>query len=795
MSLGSRTVERGGRAIFKAACPASTPREPLLFLYPRLHHPRLYGTLPTEKKLGSADAVDHATAVETKSSDCNLHEDERIGESGLPGTPRVRRTLGSSNENHRSGGSRESSTIYNAHKDISDNSSIFVRRVLAKLSSNVEKRKADEEYKETTRLLYRHRKRRALGVLQDPVDWRAVLSRLIENTPQPVDKPPKGSRFEVPSAAIDSLLYHPEHNIWRIGERTHCRIQVLNKLESTEKNKTLVVNGNPENISQAYEEIQSAVAKAAESSSTARELFDQLQLSISGTPVTLPSSTITYIKSPTPPISEPDKWNKITFDNYVNRLTKHGKVDFRNRLSKSSTRTSETYVEHVRSRLNALFEDPKLYEAISVDAFEKAVAYFIKTGQIKDARRLFVGMDMIGLTMRTQTFNIMLRGAAKIHDLHNYSFLLSMMLKRGHLPDAETWLAFLSTLTDFHVQVHVIAAMRKKGLLRRRWAVQILCRELASLETEWSIMKRQSHADFILHMDQRYGPHWLTPDCANRIFHQLALHGFFSRCCAFAVFMSSRLIAPNKLSLQTVISRCRILGNFEAAMLTLKVFRDLGVEPCSKTYHHLFYLALDKHWYSSARVIWRYACLNNATTFRMRIVVRDTSSLWIAPNSWTRPATENVYSHRRFWLQTVGKVILGNLSELGRHPAMNGEDTSENKLVKKLLLKSSRNSSQETHLWRSKRTEDTERVRWTHTQMNLDLMIHKQWLPASGFWDVLSKAYHQDMEWVKEKIWFKRSLVWMLHNAVGVELVQKEETASGSIKILKRIWSARRIWK
>jgi pentatricopeptide repeat protein len=320
-----------------------------------------------------------------------------------------------------------------------------------------------------------------------------------------------------------------------------------------------------------------------------------------------------------------------------------------------------------------LFKDPECKHAISRTACNEAMQFFVKINRLEDVRVLFVHMEMLNLPMVPETFNTMLRGAAKNEDLHNFHFILHLMLRRGLAPNGNTWIAFMMAHPDVRVKLHILAAMTDKGLTAHPSIMKEVSQQLVQPEIDSSLEQNLSQSQFVAHMDSRYGPEWLSLDSANRALHSLGARGLISRCWEFLNFMSSRFIQYDNYSINTILHHCKQATNLTGAVELLRSLPTRGnfrFVPDEETYRILFELAWRSRSYNLARVIWRYACLSAATTHTMRTRVFR-SMLYVGYKN-LRPTP------RERWKQFAGPVIFGD-NHHGEHPTnlwtkMNAEE-------------------------------------------------------------------------------------------------------------------------
>ena len=264
--------------------------------------------------------------------------------------------------------------------------------------------------------------------------------------------------------------------------------------------------------------------------------------------------------------------------------------------------------------------------------------------------------------MNVKIFNTLLRGAAKNADLQTFAFILHLMLHRNIQPNAETWIAFLMAVPDLRIKLHVFQRMHNLGLLRYIGTKRKACEQIVILEVNASLDNAQTQEQFLSHMDSRYGPSWLKVSSGNRIIHALAARGLISRSWSFLQVMEDRVARPNVVTINTILNHCKQSGNINGAIQLMK-----NLPPSIKfvrndyTYRILFELAWRGKCYNLAKVVWRYACLEAATTHSMRL--RIATSLIGAIPRLHEPGN----SARQYFGHSAG-LFIGIFEHLKDHP-------------------------------------------------------------------------------------------------------------------------------
>ncbi|KAG0652371.1 hypothetical protein D0Z07_1041 [Hyphodiscus hymeniophilus] len=799
MSLGSRIVNRGKAAV--VASLTSTPREPLLFLYPLLGRntstialrstrdrngdsstsfSRSYtstATIPSNSADGvEVDTIQNTHPIEKErdllsrqTSDSRRDEDEPspkncTPDAADPGPYGVE--IAVSNPRHK---------LYLAEQEMfkkRNRKTLHTRKHAEEaFKKRIKKTIGIREQAENSALF----KRRARKVYQEvrreekeswEPDWRIIMGDLRKGTPWHPKWFDKAVSISVPASANGKLLRGIDDNIWDIAGRYDCSVTLGKPDEETGEYNEFILSGSGLAISKtAAEAIRIAPGSKVKN-------VPQSQTSVdSSTSTTKPAidskgalnPSLRYVKSETngmksavraEDVPKPVEWTIDSFADYVDRLTSMQMSNHKHHLL---YKAGEEHVKVVTKILRGVFTDPECKSSLSRTAFKTALDYFVKTSNIADARAIFVLMDMMGTQMDPEAFNILLRGAAKKEDLHNFHFILHLMLRRGVSPNGWTWVAFLMANNDSRIKKYIVAEMEAKGLLAHPAVLRKVCQELVIQEVNASLDLGQSQDEFLKHMDSCYGKDWLTVDTGNRILQALGARSLISRCWEFLQVMASRFVNIDHVSINTILNHCKQQANAVGAIDIMRVLPTLiPYEPDSHTYHALFEIAWRKRSHNLARVVWKYACLNAATTSRMRMLVAQSLA-----NAAGTPEPESSQSKR--WRQQAGFVISNDvfehpLSWRGPVDCSNGVDAdNSNEQESRPGLRQA--------LSRQAVTEHLER----------DYNIFRTWKPARPFGEELMKAWELDRTWQRERMRTVEGeqLDWKVHEAIPVLVLSR----------------------
>jgi hypothetical protein len=699
MSLGSHICKRGRAALSASGGLSCTHREPLLFLYPQWIR-----TAATHAQALEAGGSKKSPPIGNNHASSTAHIPD-FGSKATTGSPKYEELLeklekGSptlveervSQANHpalnannamkdEAQQSLESNRTIRGSPDSAVNSIIgrnaserhfssspitdVIRRVLV-IKGKLAARKA---YNKQAREEYEEKK--ASERVDSEPNWRHILYSLDRHT---LDGPEYWQenvlRIRVPIDAVRPLLSSEEYNIWAIERRCGCQIDVSEVHDASQRHRVLLVYGTVRSITKAAAEI----LRTAPGAISDEEIWSQQDSAFSAhttrqRPGLSDDSSTVHVVRPirtdrrqkmaapirADKVPRPQTWTPESFGLYVQSLTS---IRMSTHLQKMLYEPGQNHTDAVVNTLQALFTDPKCMPAISVSAFNNTLAYLVKHNAIHVVRDLFVRMEMQNLRMNTETFNIMLRGAAKSQSLSNFRYILWLMLRRGYKPNADTWLVFMRAMEDPKIKAHILKGMKKKELLYDPRIQQRVCENFVEMETITSLENGMTHKQFLTHMADRYGRSWLSTHSANRILYVLGSRGLISRCVELLEFMNIKGISPNDVSIRTVLHHCEKQENPQGAVEIIRRISSLiGYKPCEDAYHSLFNIAWRARLHCVARVIWRYACLNAATTFRMRKRIAAGVHSAITSSNWSPGHSK--YRPRKEWAARASRFILG----------------------------------------------------------------------------------------------------------------------------------------
>lgn len=577
------------------------------------------------------------------------------------------------------------------------------------------------------------------------LDWRIPLEVLEEHTHVgKVYDHQGGERFLAHEETVQAFAGDIGETIWSIKARSGCEVHVLGKDEGKGKYRSVLLRGSQSSIEMAKEAMSNFFRKvlpgmtASDSDqflfSVAAEEDEEAGQSVARKVWSKKSRSLHQLRADK--IPPPKAWTTLSFAKYVEDITEStvSRLMHRHLYEKE-----DNHVVMVAQLLRKIFKSSRHDNVISVRAFNAALRFLYKYNMISTARTLFVRMESLKLRMIPETFNIMLRGAAARKDLHNFTFLLRLMVKRGVNPNPGTWVALVMAVPSRAVQMRIESNMRKKGLFNNPATVKDVAAQVISGQFAGHLASGQDVQSFIERTDEIYSPAWISVSSLNQILDEICEGGSFSQALETLQLVQDRGIRPNTTSLNTLISHCHRQGNVNEAVRLVRHFHArFTIRPDEITYHILFMLAWKCQQYNVCRTVWRHGCMEAAVSYRMQEQVLRS----LIRNTPTQPKTIG-----GMWITSAGKVIVGiapNGSTMGSQVGWSekGPRREENLVLAKRMLAQ-------------------------------DLATVRTFRPAYALVQQLEDALVLDRSWAQEQLWKSTSTIWKVENALNIPLLRR----------------------
>ncbi|KAJ5723294.1 hypothetical protein N7488_001329 [Penicillium malachiteum] len=497
-------------------------------------------------------------------------------------------------------------------------------------------------------------------VLSDTWDDMMILLEAVENnTRTEAVRSTKSRELLVPEATLALLAgvlqSSLRDNIWFVHWHHGCKVQVLNAAEAVGGDRKVILTGSDHTMDLVEAQIRRTQAL--------QEKGDPL-VDMENPPVTIVSS----LQSGGPKMrgywdfAMQTKLHKVLslkevrlphsslrtvreFTEYVEDLT-NASLATRRPGRISVTRNPKTDGDEITRRLTRLFQDESLRPFLSTAATNRALEFLCDHNQVKGARIVFSHANHVATT---DSYNIFLRFAARHRDVRHFRRFLLLMSQGKIRPNAKTWLALLEALITPSEKAAVVTRMVQNGHMTN-FAVIRSALALTIQDSLYVHLERgQSVESFIALMKQTHGADWFTPSLLGQMFSVTARLKNFAATDELLEICAREALDVDCTAFVQVLPMCRSTPRDALRYLFMfSKFRSFRMLP--QAWERLFLIAFKNRYYNMCRVLWRYACMNQSVSLKMRQTVL-TSMLSTIPED--SPADTN---HFRVY---AGKIITG----------------------------------------------------------------------------------------------------------------------------------------
>lgn len=321
-------------------------------------------------------------------------------------------------------------------------------------------------------------------------------------------------------------------------------------------------------------------------------------------------------------ISPPAEWSKSSLAAYVEALAESQRTQARVNWAEKPQLKGWANIEDVVAAFEKVFYGAASQSSLSIEACNTALRFFYDHGMMSKARSLYIRMEDLKMHIPTETFNVLLRGSASQRDLHNFTFLLNNMTRRGFKPNEKTWTLFLQVIDNNPVRAVIVRKMAEMNMLdkigiRRDVAAYMLQYEFVN----YLSVSHDQHS-FLGHMNSKYGIGWLSTTAGNQLLNEVAKLKSAAESLQLLNEMKQGGFMPDDVSINTLLRHCLPLKDHELAVQILDAFKcHYGLYPGPEAYETLFLQAWRSRLLNFSAVIWRSACIYGAATKKMQYLV------------------------------------------------------------------------------------------------------------------------------------------------------------------------------
>jgi gas vesicle protein len=497
-----------------------------------------------------------------------------------------------------------------------------------------------------------------------PGDWRSILHNLMRWTPT-YSTVQHGIKIIIPEHSAELLWSDYENNVWNIKSRTGCDMTLYRPTdfaaetengvegkvkgdgeshsEGTKPDPYIVLTGQPTAVSAAVYDIlkitkgvtiiglEGGTPTVLHDGGEARPPVAPLDASATSVPSAVTQTPIPHYPRSAPcrpytlnmradQIPRPAEWTIEAFQHYIAALTM-GRMN--ESLAAKLYPGADTHQRIVVKQLHDVFNDPAASAAVSNPAFKLALQYLVRAGEtfVGDARALFGSVGTLGLRMDTEVYNLMAETAVMSKNLLAFEGIIRRMAACGHAPNLRTWLLFLRLVEAEDVRRYILHAMGTKNFFSNPTAVASVSVEMADHDVHRAIQLEQDFDAFIAGLRALYGPEWrLHTRAANRYLDVFGRYSRFDESRKLLEFMfASEHCTPNVISLNTVLTHCKLQNKVDLAVCFIRMFDQQGLNVADKiTFHLLFEVARKTRKTYLLGAVWRYAHVLGMTKHSMR---------------------------------------------------------------------------------------------------------------------------------------------------------------------------------
>ena len=320
-------------------------------------------------------------------------------------------------------------------------------------------------------------------------------------------------------------------------------------------------------------------------------------------------------------IPRPTEWSEAKLAIYVEALTRSQRTQSQIWAGKPRMR-GWANIQDVVTALNSVLYSTASQKFLSIEACNTALNFYYRHGVMSKARSLYLRMEDLKMDIPTKTFNILLRGSASRMDLHNFTFLLNKMIRRGLKPNEETWELFVQVIDSSRVRAFIFQKMAEKKILDNIWIRRDVANHMMYDEIINHLGDGHDHHSFLDHMNIKYGIGWLSRSAGNKLLNEVAKRKSAAESLKLLPEMKQAGFLPDDISMNTLLRHCLPLRWHELILEILDNFKNLyGQCPGPKSYETLFLQAWRCRLPNFSTVVWRSACIDGAVSRKMEDLV------------------------------------------------------------------------------------------------------------------------------------------------------------------------------
>ncbi|KAJ5835177.1 hypothetical protein N7447_001203 [Penicillium robsamsonii] len=412
------------------------------------------------------------------------------------------------------------------------------------------------------------------------------------------------------------------------------------------------------------------------------------------------------------------------------------------------------HVVRIKLHLEALFMEEAYSNYISTAALNNALEFLCRHEFLETARTLCSCTEHVATT---DTYNILLRAAARRQDVGVFRHFLRTMPKLDMRPNPETWLALLSALVVPSEKAQLIEHMVQRGHMSNLSTIHSALQETIQDSLLVHLDSGKDIDSFIGLMTNTWGANWFSPSVIGQMFSVVARLKDFDSIDRLMEICIENNLTVDSYPLSHIV---QALGsNIHAALhYTLRFFEHPLFEVTAQNWEDLFLAAFRRRQYNLCLVIWRYSCMKGAVTYKMKQAVLAS----LCRNASFGKSTK---LDKDLWSSDAGKVIIGIDVH---HESYRLPDSILNDIPSEFR----HNPVLYLIGWKPRGEKRDLQIRLANALIKRDLILGAtRYAPQHPSPIMLDAASILDKEWRG----VPRPLTWKMQNAIQVPIVLKDK--------------------
>ncbi|KAJ5384353.1 hypothetical protein N7517_002264 [Penicillium concentricum] len=412
------------------------------------------------------------------------------------------------------------------------------------------------------------------------------------------------------------------------------------------------------------------------------------------------------------------------------------------------------HVVRIKLHLEALFMEEAYSNYISTAALNNALEFLCRHEFLETARTLCSCTEHVATT---DTYNILLRAAARRQDVGVFRHFLRTMPKLDMRPNPETWLALLSALVVPSEKAQLIEHMVQRGHMSNLSTVHSALQETIQDSLLVHLDSGKDIDSFISLMTNTWGANWFSSSVIGQMFSVVARLKDFDSIDRLMEICIENNLTVDSYPLSHIV---QALGaNIHAALhYTLRFFEHPLFEVTAQNWEDLFLAAFRRRQYNLCLVIWRYSCMKRAVTYKMKQAVLAS----LCRNASFGKSTK---LDKDLWSSDAGKVIIGIDVH---HESYRLPDSILNDIPSEFR----HNPVLYLIGWKPRGEKRDLQIRLANALIKRDLILGAtRYAPQHPSPIMLDAASILDKEWRG----VPRPLTWKMQNAIQVPVVRKDK--------------------